>query len=47
MKKSMYVEPKIYVKRLPEEDILAGSSESSIDSDELFDSEDNVEDLIA
>ena len=47
MKKNTYVEPAIRVNRLSEEDILTGPSESSIDSDELFDSEDNVEDLIA
>ena len=43
MKKSTYVEPAIRVIRLSEEDILAGPSESSIDSDDLFDSEDDSE----
>ena len=43
MKKSTYVEPAIRVNRLSEEDILVGPSESSIDSDDLFDSEDDSE----
>ncbi len=43
MKKSTYDEPAIRVNRLSEEDILTGPSESSIDSDDLFDSEDDSE----
>ena len=39
MKKNSYTEPEIQFKALLQGDILAGSSESEVDSDELFDDE--------
>ena len=43
MKKTIYTEPRFQIAWLAEEDILAGPSESTVDTDDLFDSEDDSE----